>query len=256
MDAIDILGSILGKKSGGSSTGTKILRDILTGGSNRKSRPTRSSRGSSSRDRSDGREASSDYIAQEAERLEDMLNVANDRNAGRRRTTDPPSRTQRSPQPEPPRDSGFGRDAGDYGRQDQGRQDQGRQHDPAGELGYSRGELNDQAMILVRAMVNAAKSDGRISQDEQRGILKELESSSPDAIQFLRDEFSKPVDVKEFCWSVPLGMEQQVYTMSLIAIELDSNSEAKYLMDLAHGLRLSPHVCEQIHQRYNAPTIH
>jgi len=48
-------------------------------------------------------------------------------------------------------------------------------------------------------------------------------------------------------------MEQQVYTISLVAIDRYSEREANYLRDLAHGLRLAPEVCNQIHQRFNVP---
>jgi len=104
-------------------------------------------------------------------------------------------------------------------------------------------------MILIRAMVNAAKCDGQISQAEQQAIVSKLENPSQEAIQFLREEFSKPLDVREFAWSVPVGLEQQVYSMSLIAIDVDSEREEKYLRELAHGLRLKPEVCEQIKER-------
>lgn len=64
------------------------------------------------------------------------------------------------------------------------------------------------------------------------------------------------MDVREFAWSVPIGMEQQVYTMSLIAIDLDTSREASYFIDLAHGLRIPANVREEIHQRLGAPSIH
>jgi uncharacterized membrane protein YebE (DUF533 family) len=51
-------------------------------------------------------------------------------------------------------------------------------------------------------------------------------------------------------------MEQQVYTMSLIAIDLDTGEEAKYMMELAESLRLPAEVREQIHQRLGAPSIY
>lgn len=233
MDAIDILGSMLGRKTGSGGSGPNIFRDILTGGRSRPTRtpPTQSRRPPSRRD------ADPDYIESEADRLEDMLNVANERHTSRR--SSPPRQPQQPPvsrAPSSDRSRGFERTQSPF---------------PPAEPA----EMNDQALILVRAMVNAAKSDGRVSRDEQEGILKEMDSASHDAIQFLRDEFAQPLDVKEFCWSVPLGMEQQVYTISLMAIRLDSQAEANYLKELSHGLRIPPHVCEQIHQRYGAPTL-
>ncbi|MCH5373076.1 MAG: tellurite resistance TerB family protein, partial [Planctomycetes bacterium] len=118
-----------------------------------------------------------------------------------------------------------------------------------------RDRQNERALVLVRAMVNAAKSDGQISQAEQQSILEHIDSRSPETIQFLRSEFAKPLDVREFAWSVPKGMEQEVYTMSLIAIDLDTDREARYLTELAHGLRLSDDVRDKIHQRLGAPPL-
>ncbi len=112
---------------------------------------------------------------------------------------------------------------------------------------------DERALVLVRAMVNAAKSDGQIDQSEQQSILERLGDTSREAIEFLRQEFAKPLDVREFAWSVPIGMEQQVYTLSLIAIDLDTSREASYLLELAHGLRIPDEVREQIHQRLGAP---
>ena len=64
------------------------------------------------------------------------------------------------------------------------------------------------------------------------------------------------MDLAGFAASVPLGMEQQVYSVSLMTINLDSGEEAKYLLQLSQALRLSPEVREQIHQRYGAPSIY
>lgn len=119
-----------------------------------------------------------------------------------------------------------------------------------------RSELdNAQAVVLIRAMINAAKSDGQLDQREQDTIVKQLGELTQEEVQFLKQEFATPLNVKEFTWSVPLGLEQQVYGLSLMAINLDQNSEARYLKDLAHGLRLDPAVCNRIHQQYKAPQI-
>ncbi len=104
-------------------------------------------------------------------------------------------------------------------------------------------------------MVSAAKSDGQVTQEEQNAIVKQLDHLSEEEIQFLRQEFAKPVDVRDLAWAVPQGMEEQAYQISLIAIDLDDQKEANYLADLAHGLRLSPARCNQIHQRLGAPAI-
>ncbi len=117
-------------------------------------------------------------------------------------------------------------------------------------------EQEQQAEIMLRAMINAAKSDGNISEDEQRKITEHLGDVSREEAEFVRKEINAPLDVKGFIQSVPRGMEQQVYLMSLMAIDLDSNEEAHYLDQLAKGLNISKEVCNQIHEKLGAPAIY
>ena len=104
-------------------------------------------------------------------------------------------------------------------------------------------------------MVNAAKSDGQIDQSEQDAIVGQLDDVSQAEVDFLRQEFAKPLDVREFVWSVPLGMEKQIYAMSLMAIRLDENSEASYLRELGHGFRMTLDECNEIHREFGAPQL-
>ena len=115
---------------------------------------------------------------------------------------------------------------------------------------------NDQAVLMIRAMVNAAKSDGRVDEKEQENIISKLGNDvSQDEIAFLKQEFAAPVDVAAFAQSVPQGLEQQIYALSLTSIDLDTNSEAQYLGQLAQGLKLDPNLCNQIHDQVGAPKI-
>ena len=114
---------------------------------------------------------------------------------------------------------------------------------------------NERAKLLVLAMVNAAKSDGKLDKKEQDAILSRLGDVTKEEIDFLKREFAKPLDARGFAWDVPLGVEEQVYGFSVMSIDLDRNAEATYLRDLAKGLRLAPEECNEIHQRLNAPTI-
>ncbi len=115
---------------------------------------------------------------------------------------------------------------------------------------------NQQAEIIIRAMINAAKSDGRIDDTEKQKIIEGLgEEVSQDEIAFVQNEFQQPLDAAAFAASVPRDMAGQVYALSLTAIELDSQNEAQYLGQLAQGLGLSPQICNQIHEQMGAPTI-
>ncbi len=253
MDAIEILGGLLGGGKSGGGLGGKILTEILKGGS-RQPAPQPQQPHVQTSGRTGTRVSQPVDLEREARELEDLLNVAQDRNQQRRQA--PPAQSGRAgtqsptatPSPSAPTQSPFNPPAGrspsfpaprlepkDYRSNPQ--------------------QQNDDAIVLIRAMINAAKSDGQISEQEQQSILERIGNPTQDVIEFLRKEFSQPLDVREFTWSVPLGMEQKVYAISLGAIELDANHEANYLRELAHGLRLTPDVCNQIHRQFGAPEI-
>ncbi len=117
-------------------------------------------------------------------------------------------------------------------------------------------EAEQQAMVLIRAMINAAKSDNQIDDTEREKILSRLDGLSQTELAFIRTELESPLDVDDFIHSVPRGMEQQVYTVSLMAIDLDTQSEARYLHQLAQGFNLDPQTCNEIHAQLNAPALY
>ena len=109
---------------------------------------------------------------------------------------------------------------------------------------------NDQAALLIRAMVNAAKSDGEIEAQEQQNIVSKLGGEvGPEEAEFIRSEMAAPLDVNAFVRSVPSGMEKDVYVISLMAINLDSKPEAVYLDQLAKGMNISEQESNQIHSQ-------
>ncbi len=115
---------------------------------------------------------------------------------------------------------------------------------------------NDQAVLMIRAMVNAAKADGRVDNTEQEKILSKLgDDISQDEVDFLKSEFAAPLDVRAFADSVPDSLEPQIYALSLTSIELDTQNEAQYLGQLAQHMELDPNICNQIHDQVGAPRI-
>jgi uncharacterized membrane protein YebE (DUF533 family) len=121
--------------------------------------------------------------------------------------------------------------------------------------GYDEDEANRRAEILIRAMINAAKADGHVDEQEQEKILQRVGDVDQEEAEFLRREIASPLDIQAFIRSVPRGMEQEVYTISLMGIQLDEQSEAGYLIDLAQGLGLSADTCNNIHRELGAPEI-
>jgi len=122
-------------------------------------------------------------------------------------------------------------------------------------IGVNSAQAADQATLIIRAMINAAKSDGSIDEAEQEKIISKLGDISQAEADFVRAEFRAPLDVKAFIRSIPRGMEQQIYAVSLMAIDLDSNKEAHYLGELVDGLGIQPQLANQIHDQLGAPQI-
>jgi uncharacterized membrane protein YebE (DUF533 family) len=116
-------------------------------------------------------------------------------------------------------------------------------------------EQNQQAAVLLRAMISAAKADGNIEAEEQKKILEQLKDASEEDTEMVRKEIQAPLDLQGLIDSIPIGMEQQVYLMSLLAINLDSKEEAIYLDKLAKGLNISHAVSNQIHNKLGVPQL-
>ncbi|MEE9309380.1 MAG: DUF533 domain-containing protein [Cocleimonas sp.] len=123
-------------------------------------------------------------------------------------------------------------------------------------MGVNSAQATDQATLIIRAMINAAKSDGSIDEAEQEKVIGKLGDVSKAEADFVRAEFRAPLDVAGFVRSIPRGMEQQIYAVSLMAIDLDNNKEAHYLDSLAKGLGIQQDLANQIHQQLGAPTIY
>lgn len=115
----------------------------------------------------------------------------------------------------------------------------------------------DQARILIQAMVNAAKSDGQIDQEEQQKIVAHLgDEVSDEERQFVISEMKSPLDTEGFIRSIPRGAEMQVYMMSLLGINLDSREEAQYLDTLRKGIGMSEEQCNAVHEKLGVPTLY
>ncbi len=118
-------------------------------------------------------------------------------------------------------------------------------------------QANEQAMVMIRAMIYAAKADGRVDDEEQRHIIEGLgDDITPEEMKFVQDEMATPVDVQALARSIPPGMETQVYLASLMAIDLDSNPEAQYLHQLAQALNLAPDAVNAIHDQLKVPRLY
>ena len=111
--------------------------------------------------------------------------------------------------------------------------------------------LQNTSMVVLRAMINAAKADGQIGQAEMKRITEKLREAGADheARNYVLEEMGKPLDLEGLIRDVPdpeVGV--QVYAASLLSIEVDTVAEQDYLRRLAQGLQLEPEAVARIHQ--------
>ncbi len=117
-------------------------------------------------------------------------------------------------------------------------------------------QQNAAAAILLAAMIQAAKSDGKIQQAEKDKLLSTLKNASPEEMAFVQSQLGAPVSIPTLVRHVPDGLQSKVYTMSLMAIDLDAQAEAQYLNDLAKALGLAPRDVNQIHAQLGVPALY
>ncbi len=115
---------------------------------------------------------------------------------------------------------------------------------------------NAQSEVYLRAMIQAGLSDGRIDQQEQEAILQKTGAIGQAETDFIRAEMAKGCNVNEFIQTVPRGIEEDIYAVSLMAISLDNQSEARYLDALAKGLRITREQSNAIHDRLGAQRLY
>ncbi|WP_224824584.1 DUF533 domain-containing protein [Cognatishimia sp. MH4019] len=117
-------------------------------------------------------------------------------------------------------------------------------------------EMEQNAGIMLRAIIQAAKADGDIDADEQARIMDTLgEDADGEDIAFVKAQLAAPVNVEGLAADTPNGMEAQVYAMSLMSIRVDTQAEVAYLTDLAGALRLPKTTLDMVHAQMGVPAL-
>lgn len=104
---------------------------------------------------------------------------------------------------------------------------------------------------LVRAMIAAAKADGRIDAEEKDRIFKRLETMplSSEEKAFVFDELSSPLNIDAVAGRADTPAHAaEIYAASLVAMAPDTPEEETYLKTLAERLKLSPELVAEIHK--------
>lgn len=109
---------------------------------------------------------------------------------------------------------------------------------------------DDLGKALVRAMIAAAKADGKIDATEKEQIFTRLNDMPLDAEAkaFVFDELSAPLDIdKVVAGANSPEQAAEIYAASLVAIEADTAAEKAYLQMLAARLELDAAFVAEVH---------
>jgi len=119
-------------------------------------------------------------------------------------------------------------------------------------------DLENRALLALKAMIAASKADGRIDERERGRILDKMTDmgASDEMRDFIAKEAATVLDVDALVREVPDEQAAaQVYAASLLAINADSPAEKAYLQELASKLGLNDAVVASLHNVLGAPTI-
>lgn len=119
----------------------------------------------------------------------------------------------------------------------------------------SQGEMAE-PVLLIRAMIAAANADGKIDGNEMAAIINYLEEAgmTGEERNFIEKEFASPKSIDSILPQIQ-GEElaNQIYAVSLLAIELDTKAERDYLRYLQARLGISDQVARELQRQFEVP---
>lgn len=111
------------------------------------------------------------------------------------------------------------------------------------------------AKLMIRAMIMAAKSDGKIDPEERTKILDHLTDASDEEVAFVQEQLDADVDPAALAQDATEGTKAQVYSAALMAISVDTDAEKTFLQNLAQALDLDAAKVTGIHQTMGKPAL-
>ncbi len=107
-------------------------------------------------------------------------------------------------------------------------------------------------LVLVKAMVAAAKADGHMDADEQQKIFKAVETTSLSASEkgLIFDFLQKDIPIFDITTGINcIEMKAEIYLASCLVITLDHPAERAHLDNLAMALQLPEGLSQQLEQQ-------
>jgi uncharacterized membrane protein YebE (DUF533 family) len=104
-------------------------------------------------------------------------------------------------------------------------------------------EAEEHSHAILRALIAAAKADGRIDDAEKQMISTEIgrHTDDPQLQQWLDDEVAKPLVAGDVAQSATdPGMASEMYLASVMLVDDQQDAERNYLDELAAALQIDP----------------
>jgi len=106
----------------------------------------------------------------------------------------------------------------------------------------------------LRALIAAAKADGRIDESEKQLIGSEIgrHTDDPNLQQWLDAEVAKPLDAREVAQAAnnDPAVAAEMYIASVMLVDDQQDAERNYLDELAAALQIDPEL--QVHLEQQA----
>lgn len=117
---------------------------------------------------------------------------------------------------------------------------------------------NEFVLVLIRAMIAAAKADGHIDDAERALIMDKVKAAdvSGEAAAFIEGELASPTDIDALVAAATTEEQRvELYTASRLTIEPDSRAERGYLDLLAGRLGLADQLVDHIEATVSSAKI-
>lgn len=103
------------------------------------------------------------------------------------------------------------------------------------------------ARLMIRAMIQAARADGQISDAERAVIMEHLGDSTAAERAFVEAELMAPVDPMALARDTAEAARTQVYSAAVMTVQTDTPAEAQFLSALSQALGLDSGTVASIH---------
>ncbi|KQZ87838.1 MULTISPECIES: tellurite resistance TerB family protein [unclassified Pseudomonas] len=119
-------------------------------------------------------------------------------------------------------------------------------------------EVEEHSHAILRALIAAAKADGRFDDAEKQLINAEIarHTDDPQLQQWLDEEVAKPLDPDDVAQSATdQAMAAEMYLASVMLVDDQQDAERTYLDELAAALQIEPDLQVHLEQQAKGGTV-